>query len=70
MFHMCKILDQRDSGFGDKISFEVWAIHQSDMELRDLEGGITPGIATNFIPNKFKVPFMPANDKLLVKLEK
>jgi len=66
-FHMRKFLDQRDPRVGDRISFEVWAINQSDMELRDLEGSITPGKATNFIQCKFKVPFLPANGKLLVK---
>ena len=66
-FHMRNFLDQRDPRVGDRISFEVWVINQSDMELRDLEGCITPGKATNFIQSKFKVPFLPANGKLLVK---
>jgi len=66
-FHMRKFLDQRDPRVGDRITFEVWVINQSDMELRDLEGTITPGEATNFTPRKFKIPFMPANGKLLVK---
>ena len=66
-FQMCKFLDQRDPRVGDRISFEIWAINQSDIELRDLEGSITAGKATNFIPSKFKVPFIPANGKLLVK---
>ena len=66
-FHMCKFQDQRDSRVGDRISFEVWVINQSDMELRDLEGSITAGEATNFIESKFKVPFLPANGKLLIK---
>ena len=66
-FHMRNFLDQRDPRVGDRISFEIWAINQSDMELRDLIGSITPGKATNFIPSKFKVPFLPANGKMLVK---
>jgi len=66
-FHMRKFIDQRDPRVGDRISFEVWVINQSDMELRDLKGSITPGKATNFTPSKFKVPFLPANDKMLVK---
>ena len=66
-FHMCKFLDQRDPRVGDRISFEVWVINQSDMELRDIEGTITPGKATNFVQSKFKVPFLRANGKLLVK---
>jgi hypothetical protein len=66
-FQMRKFLDQRDPRVGDRITFEIWAINQSDMELRDLDGTITPGKATNFIPSKFKVPFLPANGKLLVK---
>jgi len=66
-FHMRKFLDQRDPRVGDRISFEVWVINQSDMELRDLVGSITPGKATNFIQTKFKVPFLRANGKLLVK---
>jgi len=66
-FHMLNFLDQRDPRVGDRISFEVWAINQSDMELRDLIGSITPGKATNFIQSKFKVPFLPANGKMLVK---
>ena len=37
------------------------------MELRDLKGSITPGKATSFIPSTFKIPFFPANGKLLVK---
>ena len=69
-FHMCKFLDQRDPRVGDRISFEVWVINQSDMELRDIEGSITPGKATNFIQSKFKVPFLRANGKLLVKIFK
>lgn len=66
-FHMRNFLDQRDPRVGDKISFEVWAINQSDMELRDLKGIITPGKATNFIPCKFKVPFLRSKGKLKVK---
>ena len=66
-FHMRNFLDQRDPRVGDRISFEVWAINQSDMELTDLKGSITPGKATNFIPSTFKIPFLPANGKLLVK---
>ena len=66
-FHMRKFLDKRDPRVGDRISFEVWVVNQSDMELRDIEGSITPGKATNFIQSKFKVPFLRANGKLLVK---
>jgi hypothetical protein len=66
-FHMRNFLDQRDPRVGDRISFEVWVINQSDIELRDLEGSITPGKATNFRECKFKVPFLRANGKLLVK---
>jgi hypothetical protein len=66
-FHMRNFDDQRDPRVGDRISFEVWAINQSDMELRDLKGCITPGKATNFSPSIFKIPFLPANGKLLVK---
>ena len=66
-FHMRKFIDQRDPRVGDRISFEVWVINQSDMELRDIKGSISPGKATNFTPSKFKVPFLPANDKMLVK---
>ena len=66
-FQMRKFLDQRDPRVGDRISFEIWAINQSDMELRDLKGSITPGKATSFIPSSFKIPFLPANGKLLVK---
>ena len=66
-FHMRKFLDQRDPRVGDRISFEIWVINQSDMELRDIEGSITPGKSTNFIESKFKVPFLRANGKLLVK---
>ena len=66
-FHMRKFLDQRDPRVGDRISFEIWVINQSDMELRDIEGSITPGKSTNFSESKFKVPFLRANGKLLVK---
>ena len=66
-FHMRKFQDQRDPRVGDRISFEIWVINQSDMELRDIEGSITPGKSTNFIESKFKVPFLRANGKLLVK---
>ncbi len=66
-FHMRNFQDQRDPRVGDRISFEIWAINQSDMELRDLKGTITPGKATSFIPSAFKIPFLPANGKLLVK---
>jgi hypothetical protein len=66
-FHMRNFQDQRDPRVGDRISFEIWAINQSDMELRDLKGSITPGKATSFIPSTFKIPFLPANGKLLVK---
>ncbi|MCK5441319.1 MAG: hypothetical protein KAJ23_05480 [Maribacter sp.] len=66
-FHMRNFQDQRDPRVGDRISFEVWVINQSDMELRDLKGSITPGKATNFIPSTFKVPFIRPNGKLLVE---
>ncbi len=66
-FHMRKFIDQRNPRVGDRISFEVWVINQSDMELRDLKGSITSGKATNFTPRKFLVPILPANDKMLVK---
>ncbi|MBT8284434.1 MAG: hypothetical protein HKO75_03555 [Flavobacteriaceae bacterium] len=66
-FEMCRFQDQRDPRVGDRISFEVWAINKSDMELRDLKGSITHGKATNFSPKNFKIPFFPANGKLLVK---
>jgi hypothetical protein len=66
-FHMRNFLDQRDPRVGDKISFEIWAINQSDMELRDLRGVINPGKATSFIPCTFKVPFLRANGKLKIK---
>lgn len=66
-FQMCRFQDQRDPRVGDTISFEVWAINKSDMELRDLKGSILHGKATNFTPSNFKIPFLPANGKLLVK---
>lgn len=66
-FHMCRFQDQRDPRVGDRISFEVWAINESDMELRDLKGSISNGKATNFIPSNFKIPFLPAKGKLLIK---
>lgn len=66
-FHMCRFNDQRDPRVGDRISFEVWAINNSDMELRDLKGQITHGKATNYPPSSFKIPFIPADGKVLVK---
>jgi hypothetical protein len=66
-FHMRKFEDQRDPRVGDRITFEVWIVNQSDMELRDIKGIIRPGKATCFIESKFKVPFLPAKGKLMVK---